>query len=230
MLYSVCVCRSGVGVGGVLSPSTHTPASQWENQLLADSLIFSVISYSLLLSEHTEIQHFGLASPLSPSPPCTPLFPTTVRNNQLCFSSCTWFVHKPYFEYDACKSRCLNQTYEDTNLHLLSVWRGLPYRNEGPGFPIQLKASQVQVANDKNWIKFLVFFGGGGGCFGILVLFWTLSLPTTPHYCVFCVLAAAAITAGVSDKSKTSTVSESEGDWGLIFTFSFTMYSSMVLT
>lgn len=71
MLYSVCVCQDLRG--GVLSPCTDTPASQWENRLLADSLIFSVISYSLLLSEHTEIQHFGLAPP--PQPPLLNPFP-----------------------------------------------------------------------------------------------------------------------------------------------------------
>lgn len=42
---------------------------------------------------------------------------------------------KEYFEYDACRTRCLNQIYEDTNLHLLSVWRGFPYRNKRLGFP-----------------------------------------------------------------------------------------------
>lgn len=25
--------------------------------------------------------------------------------------------------------------YENTNLHLLTVWRGFPYRNKGLGFP-----------------------------------------------------------------------------------------------
>lgn len=93
-----------------------------------------------------------------PQPPHLPHFPTTVKNNQQCYSFCTWFVHKPYFEYNACRTRCLNQTYEDTNLHLLSVWRGLLYRNKGPCFPIQLKASQMQVTNDKIEIKFLFLF------------------------------------------------------------------------
>lgn len=42
---------------------------------------------------------------------------------------------KKNFEYDACWTRCLNQIYENTNLHLLSVWRGFPDRNKGLGFP-----------------------------------------------------------------------------------------------
>lgn len=48
---------------------------------------------------------------------------------------CTLRRKKKYFEYDACWTRCLNQLYENTNLHLLSVWRGFPYRNQGLGFP-----------------------------------------------------------------------------------------------
>lgn len=87
------------------------------------------------------------------------------------------------------------------------------------------------MANDKNLNLIPVFFWGGG-CFGILVL--SILNSFSAHYATlllcFCVLAAAAITAGVSDKSKTFTVSEAEGDRGLIFTFSFTMYSSMVST
>lgn len=60
--------------------------------------------------------------------------------NQQCYSPCTWFLHLQgkkiqYFQYDACWTRCLNQIYENTNLHLLSVWRGFPYRNKGLGFP-----------------------------------------------------------------------------------------------
>lgn len=147
---------------------------------------------------HKEIQNFSFAPPPKPTPiPHVPQFPMTVKNNQQCYSSCTWFVHKPYFEYNACKARCLNQTYEDTNLHLLSVWRGFPYRNEGPGFPIQLKASQMQVANDKIEIKFLflfcLFFLGESRFCSKLFL-----CPLRHIIVFFRVLAAAAITAGVS--------------------------------
>lgn len=68
----------------------------------------------------------------------TPFIPSTVKRPTP-FLTCTWFLHfqwkKSYFKYDACWTRCLNQIDENTNLHLLSVWRGFPYRNKGAGFP-----------------------------------------------------------------------------------------------
>ncbi len=68
------------------------------------------------------------------------LFFLRQSKDQQCYSPCTWFFtdtrkKKHYFEYEACWTRCLNQIYENTNLHLLSVWRGFPYRNKGLGFP-----------------------------------------------------------------------------------------------
>lgn len=166
MLYSVCVCQGVVGWGGAVSVHRHpciTMRESTPSRLV--NIFFDFILAAIEWAHRDSTLWFSVSHTHTPQPPHSPLFPTTVRNNQQCFSSCTWFVHKPYFEYNACKTRCLNQTYEDTNLHLLSVWRGLPYRNEGPGFPIQLKASQVHVANDKNWIQFLFFLGGWG-------LFW----------------------------------------------------------
>lgn len=163
-----------------------------------------------------------------PHGPTPPRFPTTVKNNQQCYSSCTWFVQKPYFEYNACRTRCLNQTYEDTNLHLLSVWTGLPHRDEGPGFPVQLKASQMQSANDKIEIKFLF----------LLCFFWDPGFVLnsfSAHYatllCFLCIGCCCYHRWCVCvDKSKLPLCLRQRGDRGLIFTFSFTMYSSMVLT
>lgn len=81
---------------------------------------------------------------------------------------------KEYFEYDACRTRCLNQIYEDTNLHLLSVWRGFPYRNKRLGFPepklgsMPLKAictdrknhfkALLKSINDNLWTKLILFW------------------------------------------------------------------------
>lgn len=60
------------------------------------------------------------------------------KTNSITHLALGFYTHKEknqYFEYDACWTRCLNQIYENTNLHLLSVWRGFPDRNEALGFP-----------------------------------------------------------------------------------------------
>lgn len=166
-----------------------------------------------------------------PQPPHSPCFPTTVKSNRQCYSSRTWFVPKPYFEYIACRTRCLNPTNEDTNLHLLSVWRGLPYRGEGPGFPVPLKASQMQVANDKIKLKSLFLFGFFGffGDPGFVLNSFSAHYATL--LCFFFVYRLLLLSPLVClcRQEQTSTVSEAEGDRGLIFTFSFTMYSSSLV-
>lgn len=54
---------------------------------------------------------------------------------------------------------------------------------------------------------------------GNLVLFWTFSLPTTPRYCVFCIGCCCYHCWFVHiEKSRTSTVSEAEGDLDLLYT------------
>ena len=63
---------------------------------------------------------------------------------------------------------------------------------------------------------------------GNLVLFLSLSLPTTPRYCVFLYWLLLLLSPLVCPcrEEQTSTVSEAEGDFGLLFTLSITMYSS----
>lgn len=78
--------------------------------------------------------------------PCSSFVPYSLRpsKDQQNNSPCTWFLHiygrktTQHFEYDACWTRCLNQIYENTNVHLLSVWREFPDRNKGLGFPKNL--------------------------------------------------------------------------------------------
>lgn len=80
-------------------------------------------NYSKLLPQTPVLSHFSF--------PMTVKRPTSLLTLHLVFTQ----EKKQYFEYDACWTRCLNQIYENTNLHLLSVWRGFPYRNMGLGFP-----------------------------------------------------------------------------------------------
>lgn len=58
----------------------------------------------------------------------TPFFLRQSKDQQ-CYSPCTWFLNMMPAEPGALIK------YENTNLHLLSVWRGSPYRNKGLGFP-----------------------------------------------------------------------------------------------
>lgn len=73
------------------------------------------------------------------TPVSSHLFPMTVRKPTVLLTLHLVFTFTrkkiQYFEYDACWTRCLNQIYKNTNLHLLSVWRGFPYRNKWLGFP-----------------------------------------------------------------------------------------------
>lgn len=110
-----------------------------------------MISYLLLLNEHKEILGFGFWVSVTQihtntvycyhtTPVLSHLFPTTVKKPTVLTHLALGFYtykekKKQRFEYDACWTRCLNQIYENTNLHLLSVWRGFPYRNKGLGFP-----------------------------------------------------------------------------------------------
>lgn len=159
----------------------------------------------------------------------------------MCYSPCTWFLHiqhekNQHFEYDACRTRCLNQIYEDTNLHLLSVWRGFPCRNKGLGFP----KPQLEVLSYKLFEQTEKFLFKASlqktlttahrlnrSCFGkpgfvlnsfsahyatlLCFLYWLLLL--SPSVCL-------------CREEQTSTVSAAEGDLGLLFTLSVTMYSS----
>lgn len=105
-----------------------------------------MISYLLLLNEHKDVFNFGLVSMtqiqcmITTHPGFfTPFSYDSQKTNSVTHLALGFYIYKEkkiqYFEYDACWTRCLNQIYENTNLHLLSVWRGFPYRNKGLGFP-----------------------------------------------------------------------------------------------
>lgn len=127
--------------------------SQGFARLLGLTVLSSrMISYLLLLNEHKETLDFGLGCPWRHSfsillPPHTPdSLPTPFfffflfffsKTNSVTHLALGFYIYKEkrYFEYDACWTRCLNQIYENTNLHLLSVGRGFPCRNKWAGFP-----------------------------------------------------------------------------------------------
>lgn len=194
-----------------------------------------MISCSLLLNEHKDIQDFGFASPPTPIAPFS--YDSPKKINSVTHLALGLYINHILNTMPAEPGALIK--HMRTQICTLSVWRGLPYRNEGPGFPVQLKASQMQVANDKIQIKFLFLF-----CFGF---FWGgdpgfVLNSFSAHYatllccffffcvCVYWLLLLSPLVC-LCREEQTSTVSEAEGDRGLIFTFSFTMYSSsMVLT
>lgn len=108
-----------------------------------------MISYLLLLNEHKETLDFGFKVSVTqltvyhyhtPRVLFSHLFSCdSQKTNSVTHLALGFYIYKEkkthYFEYDACWTRCLNQIYENTNLHLLSVWRGSPHRNKGLGFP-----------------------------------------------------------------------------------------------
>lgn len=103
-----------------------------------------MISYLLLLNEHKKTLRFWFRVSMTQlqyiiitTHPyfITPFFPLKVKRPTPLLTLHLVFTFTRKKKYDACWTRCLNQIYENTNLHLLSVWRGFPYRNKGLGFP-----------------------------------------------------------------------------------------------
>lgn len=76
----------------------------------------------------------------------------SVTHLALGFYIYNWKKKNQYFEYYACRTRCLNQIYEDTNLHLVSL-EGVSLQKQGAGFPktytwsMPLKAVYVWIEN-----------------------------------------------------------------------------------
>lgn len=124
----VCVCTWGVGaISNTPTPLRHTDGIESSQTGLGFKWFHARCYWMSTKTFKTLV--------LRPPPPQSPHFPTTVqKKNQQCYSSCTWFVQKPYFEYNACRTRCLNQTYEDTNLHLVSL-EGASLQKWGTRFP-----------------------------------------------------------------------------------------------
>lgn len=111
-----------------------------------------MISYLLLLNEHKEFLGLGFpwqSNYLLPRTHFIPLLSATVKRPTHLALDFYTYKEKKHFEYDACWTRCLNQTYENTNLQLLSVWRGFPDGNKRLGFP--KPELEVQFVSEVKW-------------------------------------------------------------------------------
>lgn len=141
-----------------------------------------------------------------------------------------------HFEYDACRTRCLNQIYEDTNLHLLSVWRGFPYRNKGLGFPkpkLEVLSYKLFEQTEKFLFKvsrqktLMTARRLNRSCFGKPgVVLNSFSAHYATLLCFLYWLLLLSPSVCLCREEQTSTVSAAEGDLRLLFTLSVTMYSS----